>query len=213
MTHATPEAGMRLVPEKWLEVARYATEPGLNAHEANVRRIEFDRIVSPLAVLSLAAAPVPPAGGEGEAQLRFMSANLRDIEGTEDFLIHYHERVLVADNIDAALAARAQPPAGEAGLPPIALDGPHRPNEQRQWLSRQLLDSRLTDAEAYSIVAYHPSVSDCFAHPAEPAARDGGEALRSALVWARYHVVNSVNSDRVQCLAAFDAALAAGGEK
>lgn len=124
-----PEAGMRLAPCPFcggagrLTFGTYELDAGYHAvcegrkdcpmfcstpyrvHETRDEAIE--------AWNTRSSAPVPPAGGEGEAQLRFMSANLRDIEGTEDFLIHYHERVLVADNIDAALAARAQPPVGE----------------------------------------------------------------------------------------------------
>lgn len=30
---------------------------------------------------------------------------------------------------------------------------------QRRWLARQLLDETLTDAEAYSVVAFRPAIS------------------------------------------------------
>ncbi len=43
---------------------------------------------------------------------------------------------------------------------PISTDGPHKPCEHRVWLARQLLDSKLTDDEAYGIVAFSPAVSD-----------------------------------------------------
>jgi hypothetical protein len=45
-------------------------------------------------------------------------------------------------------------------LPPISLDGPHKIGEHRQWLARQLLDSRQDDAEAYSTVIYSPAMTD-----------------------------------------------------
>lgn len=35
-----------------------------------------------------------------------------------------------------------------------ATDGPHEIGEHRRWLARQLTDSKLTDAEAYSIVRH-----------------------------------------------------------
>ena len=72
---------------------------------------------------------------------------------------------------EAALAARPAAPTqsaaqtGEVDLPPISLDGPHKPDGNRLWLSRQLLDSRLTAEEAYSIVAYSPSIQDALSQP------------------------------------------------
>lgn len=54
-------------------------------------------------------------------------------------------------------AAPASPLPG--GLPPISLDGPHTPSRNRQWLARQLLDSKLDDDEAYGIVRHHPAIS------------------------------------------------------
>jgi hypothetical protein len=65
----------------------------------------------------------------------------------------------VADAILAAL--RPVVPVGSADtLPPISLDGPHKIGEHRQWLARQLLDSRQDDAEAYSTVIYSPAMTD-----------------------------------------------------
>lgn len=60
---------------------------------------------------------------------------------------------------------------GEAvALPSIAVDGPHRPCEHRLWLARQLLDSRMSDAEAYSTIAFSPAITDL--HPAPDALRE-----------------------------------------
>jgi hypothetical protein len=53
------------VPVKWTEVARYATESGLTAFDRNTRLAEFQRIVTPEAVLFLSASPAPPAQGAG----------------------------------------------------------------------------------------------------------------------------------------------------
>lgn len=49
---------------------------------------------------------------------------------------------------------------GDSVLPPISFDGPHKPNEHRIWLARQLLDSKNDDETAYGIVAFSPAVSD-----------------------------------------------------
>lgn len=50
------------------------------------------------------------------------------------------------------------------GLRPksISEDGPHPITEARRWLSRQLLDSKLSDSEVFGIVAFHPSVKDAW---------------------------------------------------
>lgn len=66
----------------------------------------------------------------------------------------------------AALAA----PGGEREAPKITQDGPHKVERsgQRWWLAYQLLDSNLSDAEAYGIVRHHP-VFD-LTSPPEPVA-------------------------------------------
>ena len=86
----------------------------------------------------------------------------------------YQPTVVLAErNISRQPPARedAQPVAtidGEAvALPSIAVDGPHRPCEHRLWLARQLLDSRMSDAEAYSTIAFSPAITDL--HPAPDA--------------------------------------------
>jgi len=65
--------------------------------------------------------------------------------------------------LNAVVSDEASPvvPVGrEEALPPITLDGPHKIGEHRQWLARQLLDSRQDDAEAYSTVIYSPAMTD-----------------------------------------------------
>ncbi len=42
----------------------------------------------------------------------------------------------------------------------VSKDGPIEISYQRRWLARQLMDSKLTEAEAMSIVAFHPQISD-----------------------------------------------------
>jgi hypothetical protein len=42
----------------------------------------------------------------------------------------------------------------------ISKDGPIEIGHQRRWLARQLMDSKLTEHEAMSIVAFHPQISD-----------------------------------------------------
>lgn len=43
---------------------------------------------------------------------------------------------------------------------PVSTDGPHKISDTRRWLARKLMDSKLTDAEAFSIVAFHPSIAE-----------------------------------------------------
>jgi hypothetical protein len=57
-------------------------------------------------------------------------------------------------------------------LPPISLDGPHKIGEHRQWLARQLLDSRQDDAEAYSTVIYSPAMTDIWRDGVVPVGRE-----------------------------------------
>jgi len=57
-------------------------------------------------------------------------------------------------------ASPVVPVGSDDTLPPISLDGPHKIGEHRQWLARQLLDSRQDDAEAYSTVIYSPAMTD-----------------------------------------------------
>lgn len=74
--------------------------------------------------------------------------------------------------------ARALPREGELEpLYPISTDGPNKIGDGRRWLARKLMDSKLTEAEAYEIVAYCPSITDVRA--ALPPA--GEVELRAAL--------------------------------
>ena len=57
----------------------------------------------------------------------------------------------------------------ERQLPAISKDGPHEIGRVgRFWLARQLLDSKLSDEEAYGIVAHHPAITDAL--PPSPGA-------------------------------------------
>lgn len=66
----------------------------------------------------------------------------------------------------------------ERSLPSISLDGEHAISDHRRWLARQLLDSRLDDGEAYSIVAYHPAITDLRTTQAERQRDDAFGLLR-----------------------------------
>jgi hypothetical protein len=44
------------------------------------------------------------------------------------------------------------------GAKSISEDGPHEITDARRWLARQLLDSKLSDEEAFGIVAHHPAI-------------------------------------------------------
>ena len=63
----------------------------------------------------------------------------------------------VSAELDYPIAPKAEP---VSDLPPISFDGPHKPNDHRVWLARQLLDSKNDDATAYGIAAFHPAISD-----------------------------------------------------
>lgn len=62
---------------------------------------------------------------------------------------------------------QALPPA-PAAEPAISTDGPHEISKTRKWLARQLLDSMLSEKEAFSVVAYSPALEGV-RPPAEPA--------------------------------------------
>lgn len=75
----------------------------------------------------------------------------------------------------------AHPPAQQdrEGAGDITTDGPHEINDHRRWLARQLLDSKLSEDEAYGIVAYSPAITDALQQP-EPA--PVGEVVTEVLV-------------------------------
>ncbi len=51
---------------------------------------------------------------------------------------------------------RSPPQGGEEAN--ITNDGPHKLTEHRRWLARQLLDSKLSEDEAYDIIRYSPAI-------------------------------------------------------
>lgn len=55
---------------------------------------------------------------------------------------------------------RTTDPSRVGGGTTISTDGPHQITDDRRWLARQLLDSKLSDEEAYGIVAFAPAVKD-----------------------------------------------------
>lgn len=55
-------------------------------------------------------------------------------------------------------AARAQGPGPGEAVASISTDGPHEISNHRRWLARQLLDSQLSDTEAFGIVANSPAM-------------------------------------------------------
>lgn len=77
-----------------------------------------------------------------------------------DDLAQEIRRVDGDNKLGAGALAEAILPFVDKHLPGISLDGPHKPDQHRVWLARQLLDSKLDDKEAYSIVCYSPAVSN-----------------------------------------------------
>lgn len=63
---------------------------------------------------------------------------------------------LIAD--DGVLPQRLAQAIAE--IMPLAKDSAHCIGLQRAWLACQLMDDRLQDEEAYSIVAFHPEIKD-----------------------------------------------------
>lgn len=63
--------------------------------------------------------------------------------------------------VNAGFARNVQPLyASPIREPEISRDGPHKISDTRKWLARQLLDSKLDEAEAIGIVAYSPAITD-----------------------------------------------------
>jgi hypothetical protein len=57
----------------------------------------------------------------------------------------------------------------------VSKDGPIKIGDQRRWLARQLMDSKLTDEEAFGIVCHHPNISDMW--NTRPSVGDDGYKL------------------------------------
>ena len=68
------------------------------------------------------------------------------------------DRGAVQNDIDRAVAVALAKSDQIMGLESISTDGPHPITEHRRWLARQLLDSKLSEAEAFEIVAHHPAL-------------------------------------------------------
>lgn len=78
-----------------------------------------------------------------------------------EYVLSEDEIVVVLRDADALDALEAEVERlKNTSTWPISTDGPHKPDDHRVWLARQLLDSKLTTEEAYGIVCYHPAVSD-----------------------------------------------------
>jgi len=85
----------------------------------------------------------------------------RNIDGAESMMVSVQTIYDLIVNRNALLSEIAALRGEmERSLPSISLDGEHAISDHRRWLARQLLDSRLDDGEAYSIVAYHPAITD-----------------------------------------------------
>jgi len=107
--------------------------------------------------------------------------------------------------VEAIRAKQAAKPTGSALpiAPPsagdITTDGPHKITDHRRWLARQLLDSQLSDEEAFGIVAHSPAVS--------PSAPDTDLIERIAAAYAdassngNYQLADMADSHREACLA------------
>lgn len=152
----------------------------------NSRASPADGVV-PLPTLEQIARVIDPDAWEHvdschEAMKRADDTDLKILRSVVDRRLRESGSIAVAEKVsalfEAASPALAATSVGEADLPPISLDGPHRPNTHRRWLSRKLLDSKLTDDEAYGIVRCHPAISDT---PPSADADKLREAVRLAL--------------------------------
>lgn len=153
----TPEAGMRLAPcpfcggpARLMDMTKRATKLGYQYVECKACGVDVGSVS---AWNTRAAAPVPPAGGEGE------------VEGFMEMLRQMGPCIFNGRSISyEALAARAQPPVGEAVAWRV---------KNGKW---RIFDAR-DEAEAFVVrtgraLEIHP----LYAHPAEPAARLGSSA-------------------------------------
>lgn len=70
------------------------------------------------------------------------------------------ELVNLCDQAAGALSALIERVKVLEGAWPIATDGPHAISDHRLWLARQLMDSKLSEAEAYDIVRHSPALSN-----------------------------------------------------
>ena len=109
--------------------------------------------------------PSTQSPGEGELIAR-LQKQLADFDaGREVYCPCFaHEAILIPAESLRALTERVARMEEELrhapSTWPISLDGAHKPGNHRVWLARQLLDSKLTDKEAFGVVCYSPAVSD-----------------------------------------------------
>lgn len=183
----TPEAGMRLVPEK------------LIFHAAGLLDCEgYDQTSADL-LACLAAAPVPPAGGEGEVEqlLADLKKGRDKRETTDPVWSEFNRHIQTVE----ALAARAPPPVGEVVI-----------GEEGEVYTAAHLNRLLDGRDAFIVQrGLWPDFCDqCdTAHPAEPAARDGGEARLAGYFATRNRLLEQAEREG-WTLARYAEALAAG---
>lgn len=189
-TETTPEAGMRLAPCPFCggqariaesviprsygcqvgcdECATYKVrQDGLQARTARQAAIT--------AWNTRAAAPVPPAGGEGEA----LTFDQRlSMDRVRQWLDRHPLTAIHPDDVQAVydLAARAQPPVG--GGEPICWGIFGRTGHLHGTVGQK--QAALDWRDEYLTCGH---VAPLYAHPTEPAARDGGEADVQYEVW------------------------------
>lgn len=154
----TPEAGMRLVPTvptpEMIDVIEDAARFDEGGYLGQEPAQDTYRKL-------LAAAPVAPAGGEGERdefQVRYDHHQqwIKDADYPEGKVpLIVSSLMHLAQDTIAALAARAQPPVGEVDMIEATATG-------KDGSARRIYIDRV-EGKVYEI-----------AHPAEPAVRDGG---------------------------------------
>ncbi len=122
----------------------------------------------------LAASPTPPipASETSEKVWADQEINLAVAPVLMRLGFTTHRANQISFEIADALRGfnRPNPPASETSATeewPISKDGPHPITDARRWLAHQLMDSKLSDIEAFDIVGHHSSI---FPPPPAPSA-------------------------------------------
>lgn len=98
--------------------------------------------------------PILPSGGAGELREKVARIVRWAVNGA---LCNPAElRTDVVDHTTDAILSLLEAPTPSGS---ISTDGPHEITEHRRWLARQLIDSKLSDEEAYGIVRHSPAVT------------------------------------------------------
>jgi hypothetical protein len=149
-----------------------AARDALTAHSSTWKRLDKATVAYHNAINSIEPATVLALIAEVAALRGDLEKSEADrIRGVDDRMswtrraLEAERKLAEAEDYGKALAKEAlgyRNKLAEAvgrQLPDISNDGPHKIDDHRYWLARQLLNSKLTADEAYSIVRHFPGIS------------------------------------------------------